>query len=159
MGKSGSSTKASGKKAKTEPAPKPAAGAEAAPARVSRAAASTPTRISADIADAAAAVGATEHRSAAEQINHWARVGMEIERSNAFDHRRVLAVAAGQEQSSTLTPDERAVAHALINARIKARAADEHFGAAARARGETTVSLDDEGRIVEIAPDGTRKYL
>lgn len=119
----------------------------------------TPTRISADIAEAAAAVGPVEHRSASEQINYWARVGMEIERSNAFDPRRVFAVAAGQEQFSTLSPDERAVAHALVNARIKARAADEHFGAAARARGETTVSLDDEGRLVQIAPDGTVQYL
>ena len=120
---------------------------------------STPTRISADIAEAAAAVGAAEHRSAAEQIHHWARLGMEVERSNAFDHRRVLAVAAGREQFSTLSPDERAVAHGLINARIKARAADEHFGADARARGETTVSLDDEGRLVRIAPDGSVQYL
>lgn len=119
----------------------------------------TPTRISADIAEAAAAVGAVEHRSAAEQINYWARVGMEVERSGSIDHRQVLAVAAGQAQSSTLNPEERRVARALIDARIVARAAATPFGPAARAEGQTTVSLDDEGRIVEITPDGGQRYL
>ena len=156
MGKSGSTTKgtakggASGKQAKA---------ADAAPTKTARPAASVPTRVSADIAAAAAAVGAAEHRSAAEQINYWARVGMQLERATSVDHRRILAVAAGTEQASTLTPEERVAARALIDVRIRSLASITSFGEHARARGETTVSLDDEGRIVEIAPDGTRRYL
>lgn len=154
MGKSGSGTKGAGKKAKAERAE-----AKAAPARTPKPPASTPTRVSADIAAAAAAVGAAEHRSAAEQINYWARLGMQLERASSVDHRRVLAVAAGTEQASTLSPEERVAARALIDVRIRSRAAITSFGAAARAEGQTTVSLDDDGRIVEISPDGTRRYL
>ena len=156
MGKSGSTAKGTAKSGTTSKKAKPA---EATPTRTPRPAASVPTRVSADIAAAAAAVGAAEHRSAAEQINYWARVGMEVERSNTFAHRKVLAVAAGEEQFATLNPDERLAAHALVQARIYALAADARFGEDARARGETTVSLDDEGRLVEIAPDGARRYL
>jgi len=159
MGKSGSGTKGAGKKAKAERAEAKAPPGEAAPARTPKPPASTPTRVSADIAAAAAAVGAAEHRSAAEQINYWARLGMQLERASSVDHRRVLAVAAGTEQASTLSPEERVAARALIDVRIRSRAAITSFGAAARAEGQTTVSLDDDGRIVEISPDGTRRYL
>ena len=152
MGKSGSTAKGNAKGGTT--------GKKAeAPARTPRPAASVPTRVSADIAAAAAAVGAAEHRSAAEQINYWARVGMQLERATSVDHRRILAVAAGTEQARTLTAEERIAARALIDVRIQSLASITSFGEQARARGETTVSLDDEGRIVEIAPDGTRRYL
>ena len=103
MGKSGSTAKRTAKSGTTS---KKAKAAEA-PARTPRPAASVPTRVSADIAAAAAAVGAAEHRSAAEQINYWARVGIQLERATSVDHRRILAVAAGTEQARTLTPDER----------------------------------------------------
>jgi len=120
---------------------------------------STPTRVSSDVAAAAAAVAPSEHRSVAEQINYWARIGMQIERSGTLANRRVLAVAAGEEQFSTLTPEERVAAHAIIDARISERVVKERFGAAARLAGQTTVSLDDEGNLVEITPDGSRRRL
>jgi len=120
---------------------------------------SAPTRVSADVAAAAAAVAPSEHRSVAEQINYWARIGMQIERSGTLANRRVLAVAAGEEQFSSLTAEERAAAHAIVDARIAGRVVKERFGAAARRAGQTTVSLDDEGNLVEIAPDGSRRRL
>ena len=121
--------------------------------------ASTSTRVTADIAAAASAVAPSENRTVAEQINHWARIGMQIERSGTLGHRRVLAVAAGDAQFSTLGPEERTTAHALIDARIAERASKERFGAAARHAGQTTVSLDDEGNLIEISPDGSRRRL
>jgi hypothetical protein len=121
--------------------------------------ASTPTRVAADVAASAAAVAPSEHRSIAEQINYWARIGMQVERSGSLAHRRVLAVAAGQEQFSGLDTEERVAAHALVDAQIAERAAAERFGPAARAAGHTTVSIDDEGRLVEISPGGARRYL
>ncbi|MBX7069523.1 MAG: ParD-like family protein [Microthrixaceae bacterium] len=120
---------------------------------------STPSRISADIAASAAAVAPYEHRTITEQINYWARVGMQIERSASVTSRSVLAVAAGRAQFSGLTVDERRAAHALIDAGIAERAASERFGAAARAAGQTTVSIDDDGYLIEIAPGGTRRRL
>ena len=41
---------------------------------------STPTRVAADVAAAASAVAPSEHRTATEQINYWARIGMQVER-------------------------------------------------------------------------------
>lgn len=120
---------------------------------------SMPTRVNADIAAVAAAVAPGEHRTVAEQINYWARVGMQVERSGSVANRRVLAVAAGEAQFSALDPQERMAAHALIDAAIAARTAQERFGPAARTVGQTTVSLDDEGHLVEISPDGHRRVL
>jgi deoxyxylulose-5-phosphate synthase len=116
---------------------------------------STPTRISSDVVAAATEVGSSEHRSAAEQINHWARIGMQVERSSTLANRRVLAVAAGRAQFSELHPDERVAAHALIDAAIAERVASARFGESARAEGQRTVSLDEQGNLIEIAADGT----
>lgn len=118
---------------------------------------STPTRVNADVAAAAASVAPAEHRTVAEQINHWARIGMQVERSTSVAGRRVLAAAAGEAQFSTLTAEERAMAHATIDAAIAERVATERFGPAARKAGQVTVSIDDDGNLIEIAPDGSRR--
>lgn len=119
--------------------------------------ASTPTRVNADVATCAAAVAPSENRTFAEQVNHWARIGMQVERSGSLANRRVLAVAAGAEQFSSLDDTERVAAHAIVDAQISARAAKQRFGPDARIAGQTTVSLDDEGHLVEISPGGTRR--
>ena len=121
--------------------------------------ASTPTRVTADVAATAASVAPTENRTVTEQINYWARLGMQVERSASATSRNVLAVVAGDAQFSTLAPLERAVAHATIDARIAERAAEQRFGPAARKAGQVTVSIDDDGRLVEIARDGSRRPL
>jgi hypothetical protein len=121
--------------------------------------ASTPTRVTSDIAAAAASVAPAEQRTIAEQINYWARLGMQVERSASAVGRRVLAVVAGEAQFSTLDPEDRTVAHATIDARMAARTAETRFGPAARAAGQVTVSIDDDGTLVEIAADGTRRPL
>lgn len=120
---------------------------------------STPTRVAGDVAAGAAAVAPAENRSVAEQISYWARIGMSLERAGSLAHRRVLAAAAGEAPFATLDADERAAAHALVDARIGELAASQSFGRAARADGQTTVSLDDDGNLVEIAADGTRRRL
>ncbi|HEX9548094.1 MAG TPA: hypothetical protein VF942_12205 [Acidimicrobiales bacterium] len=121
--------------------------------------ASTPTRVTADVAATAASVAPTENRTVTEQINYWARLGMQVERSTSVASRRVLAVVAGDAQFSTLTAEERTVAHSTIDARIAERAAKERFGLAARKAGQVTVSIDDDGNLIEIAPDGSRRPL
>lgn len=117
--------------------------------------ASTPTRVAADVAAVAAAVAPSESRTVAEQINHWARIGMQVERSGTVATRKVLAVAAGEAQFSTLDPQERETAHSIIDAEIAERVANERFGPAARMAGRTTVSLDDDGNLIEIPAQGT----
>ncbi|HEX5586151.1 MAG TPA: hypothetical protein VFZ17_02490 [Acidimicrobiia bacterium] len=121
--------------------------------------ASTPTRVTADVAANAASVAPTENRTVTEQINYWVRLGMQVERSTSVASRRVLAAVAGEAQFSTLTPDERTVAHATIDARVAERVAEQRFGPAARKAGQVTVSIDDDGTLVEITPDGGRRPL
>lgn len=121
--------------------------------------ASTPTRVTADVAATAASVAPTENRTVTEQINYWVRIGMQVERSTSVAGRRVLAVAAGVAQFSALTPQERTFAHATIDARIAERVAEARFGPAARKSGQVTVSIDDDGTLIEIAPDGSRRPL
>lgn len=120
---------------------------------------SVPTRVTADVAAIAASVAPSENRTATEQINYWARVGMQVERSGSVANRRVLAVAAGEDQFTTLSVEERPAAHALIDADIAERAAKQRFGPAARAAGHTTVSVDDDGNLIEIGPGGNRRPL
>ena len=120
---------------------------------------STPTRVSADVTAAAAAVAPTENRTVTEQINYRARVGMQIERSGSVTSRRVLAVANGDEQFSTLAPTVRAAAHALVDARISERISKQQFGRDTRAAGSSAVSLDDDGNLIEITADGKRRRL
>ncbi len=121
--------------------------------------ASTPTRVTADVAATAASVAPAENRTVTEQINYWVRLGMQVERSTSVAGRRVLAAVAGDAQFSTLDPDERTVAHAMVDARIAERIAKERFGSAARKAGRVTVSIDDDGTLIEIAPDGRRRPL
>lgn len=68
-------------------------------------------------------------------------------------------VDAGRAQFTELTDPERAAAHAQVNAAISSRVADADFGAAARARGMPSVSLDEDGNVIETAPDGTVRKL
>jgi len=117
------------------------------------------TRVAGDVVAIASAVAPGEHRTIAEQINHWARIGMQVERSGTVATRKVLAVAAGELQFSTLAADEREAAHALIDAEIAERAAGQRFGPAARAAGHATVSLDDHGNLTEITAEGTTRRL
>ena len=120
---------------------------------------SVPTRMNAEVAAAAAIVGRSEHRTATEQMNHWARIGMQVERATTAAGRRMLAVVSGEAQFSSLTPQERVAAHGVIDARMAERAASEQFGPAVRKAGQVTVSIDDDGVLVEISPDGSRRPL
>jgi deoxyxylulose-5-phosphate synthase len=121
--------------------------------------ASTSTRVAGDVVASASAIAPGEHRTIAEQINYWARIGMQIERSGTVTTRRVLAVAAGEAQFSTLDSHGRETAHALIDAQIAEQAAIGRFGPAARAAGHRTVSLDDDGNLIEITAEGTTRRL
>jgi len=118
-----------------------------------------PTRFAADLIDAAAVEGPLESRSGKMQLEHWARVGMHVSMRDTVARRRVEAVLAGDAELSQLDEAERVVANAEIDALIAERTRKVSLGAAASATGITTVALDDEGRIVSYAPDGTTTVL
>ena len=115
-----------------------------------------PTRIASDVYAAAQQVAVRESRSAAEQVNHWARIGQSLAMHQAASRRRIEAVLAGTLPMSVLRPDEREVVNAELDAAITSRAQATPLGKAA---GGTTVALDDDGRLVEYRPDGTSALL
>lgn len=127
-----------------------------APAKSAKAPTGQPTRIAPDIYAAAQQAAARESRSAAEQVNHWARLGQSLALHQSASRRRIEAVLAGTLPMSALRPDERDVVNAELDAAITARAQSTPLGKAA---GVTTVALDDEGRLVEYHPDGTSALL
>lgn len=119
----------------------------------------TPTQVPTEVAETAAAVAAVENRSTTEQIGHWLRIGMQVERAASAGTRRVLAAASGDIQFTSLEPHERIAAHAVVDPRIADRAARDRVGEASRRAGGVTVSMDDEGSLIVIEPDGSRRPL
>ncbi len=121
--------------------------------------ATTPMRVTSDLASQAASVAPSENRTVTEQVNYWARIGMQLERAASVDSRRVLAAVAGESQFASLSPEERAAAHATVDAQMAERVAGARFGTEARKDGVKTVSIDEHGTLIEISPDGSRRPL
>ena len=115
-----------------------------------------PRRVAADLMDAAEVEGERQSRSAKQQLDHWARVGRAVSAHSSASRLRVEAPLGGALPERDLTPDERVVLNAEIDAAISKTI---RFGEALATRGVTTVALDDEGRITRHHPDGTTSLL
>ena len=74
--------------------------------------ANTPTRIDDDLFAAAKATGAVLSRSAAQQVNHWARIGRQLEASGVLRARDIELVLAGAKSYDDLNPFEQAAVRA-----------------------------------------------
>jgi len=118
-------------------------------------AATHPTRVAADIAESAARVGRLESRSAAQQIDHWARLGRNISMHQTAARRRVEAALAGQLALTELTAEERLVMNAELDVAVAEAAQTISFGKALAGEGIATVALDADGDLVAYGPDGT----
>ncbi len=68
----------------------------------------TPTRFDAALFESAQAAGARSHRSAAQQLAHWARLGRELEASAGLSQRDIDRVLAGQLSYDELGDPEQA---------------------------------------------------
>jgi ParD-like antitoxin of type II bacterial toxin-antitoxin system len=117
------------------------------------------TRFAADLVDAAAVEGARHSRSTKQQLDHWARVGRTVSAHHSTARRRVEAALAGSLPLSELSPEERLVANAELDAAIAERLGTVDYGDVLVAEGVVTVALDDEGRLVRHGPDGTTALL
>ena len=120
------------------------------------AAATRPTRVAADLLEAAARVAKFESRSATQQLDHWARIGQNVSMHETAARRRVEAALAGDLALAELSSDEQAVVNAELDVAIAERAQATSFGDLLAAEGITTVALDDDGNLVAFHPDGTR---
>ena len=110
-------------------------------------------KLDANLVDDARGAAALHSRSLAGQIAHWARIGRAVERSGSFDHARLSRVLAGEAETTTLTPEEKAVWSERFLARMEeARQAEEEEFAELRASG-AAVGLDAEGRVVVADAD------
>jgi ParD-like antitoxin of type II bacterial toxin-antitoxin system len=117
------------------------------------------TRLPVDLIETAEASGREEHRSAAKQLEHWARFGMFFDRQTSASHRRIQRAIAGEVALGDLDENERVVANASINAAISTVANEMSFADRLAARGVTTVVMDSEGRMVRRHPDGSTTVL
>ncbi len=118
-----------------------------------------PTRVAADLMDAAAVEGERQSRSAKQQLDHWARVGRAVSAHSSASRQRVEAALRGALPERELTADERVVFNAEVDAAISETTRSVRFGEVLAARGVTTVALDDEGRLTRYHPDGTTSLL
>jgi hypothetical protein len=89
-----------------------------------------PTRVAADLLEAAAVEGARQSRSAKQQLDHWARVGRAVSMTHTAARRRVEAALAGDLPERELTGEERTVFDAELDASISEAARGMSFGPA-----------------------------
>lgn len=114
-----------------------------------------PMRVAADLMVAAAIAGAREGRSAEQQLEHWARVGRSVCAHHVAARMRVEAALAGTLELSGLSREEAVTFNAEVQAEIEGALQATHLGEALNASGIATVSLDENGNLVEHRPDGT----
>jgi len=117
------------------------------------------TRFSSELVDAAAAEGQREHRSARQQLEHWARVGREVSNQRQVARQRVEAALAGRIPLSVLSAEEGAVFNAEIAATLEESIATGNHVADRAVQERATISLDEHGRVVKYLPDGSQIVL
>jgi hypothetical protein len=118
-----------------------------------------PTRIDAELYDAARSMGSAMSRSAAQQINHWARIGREFEASAGISHRDIARALAGQTSYDDLSAREQAVVRTSWEEQIADSRAGLDLAAEFEAAGISDfVGADADGETVIGRPESaTRK--
>ena len=112
------------------------------------------TRFDAGLFEAAVDEGRREHRSARQQLEHWARLGRELSSHETAARRRIEAAVRGGTPLSALAAEERQVANVELDVAIQERAATTSFGRALLKAGVTAVALDENGTLTEFSPNG-----
>lgn len=108
----------------------------------------TPTRIEDDVYEAAKVAGSVMSRSAAQQVNHWARIGRELEAAHGISHRDVVEVLAGRASYDDLTGREQAVVRAEWEERAQVLRANLNFESEFTAASDTWCEATPEGATV-----------
>ena len=108
--------------------------------------ANTPTRIDDDLFAAAKATGAVLSRSAAQQVNHWARLGRQLEGSGVLRARDIEQVLAGRKGYDELNAYEQAVVRTEWDEQLQAHRKGVDLTGAL---GDTGVEADAKGKPVQ----------
>lgn len=117
----------------------------------------TPTRVDSTLFAAAKVAGARSHRSAAQQLAHWAALGQEIE-SSGLSHRDIDRVLAGQASYDDLNELDQAAVRRDWRQGVRAGIAALDLAAEFSTQGRTRWSEADEDGNVTVhlqAEDGT----
>jgi hypothetical protein len=115
------------------------------------------TRFDVELFEAAVDEARREHRSARQQLEHWARVGQEFSAHETAARRRIMAAVGGELPLSELAADEQLVANVELDVAIRERAAATPFGRTLLKGGATAVALDENGVLTEFHPDGASR--
>lgn len=113
---------------------------------------STPVRIDAELYEEASSAASVMHRSTAQQIAHWARIGREFEASAEVSVDQVAKVLSGAGGYDALGTEEQAVVRAFWAERMKILAGDLRLDRDFAAEGRPYVELDDDGEVVRRDP-------
>ncbi|MFC0314876.1 hypothetical protein ACFQNE_14235 [Gordonia phosphorivorans] len=115
------------------------------------------TRVSPDLyADAERVVDST-HRSIRQQLEHWTRVGRNMDTFAGRGLRRVHAALEGRLPSEQLTADESALFDAEVDARIEELLPVTDMSATTAGpmmQGLATQTADGQESLVYSLPDG-----
>ena len=113
---------------------------------------SAPTRIDDDVFEAAQQTGPLQSRSAAQQVNHWARIGRALETAAGVSQRRVTEVLARSRDYDELSDEEQAIVRAEWAERIELTRNRLNLAEEFTAAGRSYVELDADGGIVRRDP-------
>ena len=115
-------------------------------------ASTVPTRMDGELHASAAMAGGVMSRSATQQLNHWARIGRELEASESISQRAVAEVLKGRRQYDELNAHEQAVVRAEWTERLEARLEVLDLGDELASEGRAYAELDDAGKVVVHRP-------
>lgn len=105
-------------------------------------------RVDGDLYESAKSTGTSSSRSAAQQINHWARIGRELEASPAVSVRDIQRVLAGDELYDALSERAQAIVRAAWDVRADSLRSALDFRAEFASEGRSWSELDDDGNVV-----------
>lgn len=111
-----------------------------------------PTRIDGDLFSAAKSAGEVQSRSAAQQLDHWARIGRELEASPMVTHDAINKVLAGQTPYDSLPDSAQAMVRVAWDEQISAKIAGLDFEDRLQDAGQAWAEADAEGRAVVRNP-------
>lgn len=107
-----------------------------------------PTRVDGDLFEAAKSAGAVTTRSAAPQINHWARIGRELEGSPGTSQRDVQRVLTGDAVYDDLDERSQAIVRAVWGEQTAERPARLDLAAELTRTGRSRTDADEQGCAV-----------
>lgn len=110
----------------------------------------TPTRFDSALFASAKAAGGRAHRSAAQQLAHWARLGQELEASSGLSHRDIERVLAGKISYDQVPDREQAVVRTAWREQIEEDIASLDLRARFEAEGRTRWAEADEAGKVTV---------